>query len=102
MRTKRKNYDDYHSSDFDYGEDDFNDGDEDDELEEDNDDRIDDSDVASEYGVNSADEKGTKKKASSRRKGVVEQEEEDTYEDEDPFSPEIDLILSDKQVEVPV
>jgi len=25
---------------------------------------------------------------------------EDTYEDEDPFSPEIDQILADKQVEM--
>jgi|LauGreDrversion4_2_1035121.scaffolds.fasta_scaffold34284_2 hypothetical protein len=26
--------------------------------------------------------------------------DDDTYEDEDPFSPEVDIILADKQVEV--
>lgn len=35
-------------------------------------------------------------------KNEKEQEDdiEDTYEDEDPFSPEIDQILADKQIEM--
>ena len=35
-----------------------------------------------------------------RRADAGSDRREDTYEDEDPFSPDIDIILADKQVEV--
>lgn len=120
MRSKKtttgnkRNYRDYHSSDYgneeeeDYGQD-YND--ENDDFDNPND--IQQSQRPRRGAVDSADSdfsgeegafKSTKRKP---KKSTANQEDkhqsnEDTYEEEDPFSPEVDLILADKVVEEPV
>lgn len=101
MRTKRKTYD-YHSSDYgneDYGHDEFEGDDfDDDEL-------VGESDGDSAYGE-SGNERGpkqshgTQKSIKSKNQAENYVDEEESFEDEDPFSPEIEVILADKQVEL--
>ncbi len=117
MRTKKtktgskRNFRDYHSSDYgneeeeDYGQD----------YEEENDDfghdtRIQESQRPRKTAIDSADsdfsadEAGFKSSKRKTKKPVTNNEDkvdsnEDTFEEEDPFSPEVDLILADKIVE---
>jgi hypothetical protein len=107
MRTKRKTYK-YDSSDYDngdFGQDDYE-GEDDDQEEEDQ--FGEESEVDS--GYDSAGEGGKKNRTGEREgksggnhksRSRPEAEEDESYEDEDPFSPEIDQILADKQIEVP-
>ena len=107
MRTKRKTYKD-DSSDYgdgDFGQEDYE-GEDDDQEEEDQ--FEEESEVDSEY--DSAGQDGKKNRPGEREdkqggnhksRRRPEPEDDESYEDEDPFSPEIDQILADKQVEVP-
>jgi hypothetical protein len=117
MRTKKsktgnkRNFRDYHSSDYgneeeeDYGQD----------YEDENDDfghenhikesqrprksALDsgDSDFSAEDGAFKSSKRKVRKPDSNEEDKVASNE--DTYEEEDPFSPEVDLILADKIVE---
>ena len=119
MRSKKtslgnkRNFRDYHSSDYgneeeeDYGQD-YNDSH--DEFDNPNDakqqQRQPKGHVDSGDSDFSGDEGAFKSNKRKHRRTSVNQEEkqssgEDTIEEEDPFSPEVDLILADKIVEEP-
>ena len=107
MRAKKstkKTYKDYRSSDYgnedeeeDYGQD-FRE-EEDDYGEEDQ--NADDGKRADSSEYESGEDKGKRGHGRPRRRdtdGNDDRNYEDTLEDEDPFSPDIDMILADKQM----